>query len=69
MVRIAISCLQRNLHKRPSASMLVKVFDGLMDLEPVAEYSFLNSIHEETPQEIIPVASSTIIPSVLSGPR
>ncbi|KAK2638721.1 hypothetical protein Ddye_026516 [Dipteronia dyeriana] len=47
MIKIAISCLQKNLRKRPSASMLFKVFEGFMNLEPVTDYKFLNSVHVE----------------------
>ncbi|KAK3198619.1 hypothetical protein Dsin_022034 [Dipteronia sinensis] len=70
MIKIAISCLQKNLRKRPSASMLVKFFEGFMKLEPVTDYKFLNSVHVETTVEkTCPGDSSTIMPSILSGPR
>ncbi|KAJ4726476.1 Receptor-like kinase [Melia azedarach] len=69
MIQIAISCLQTKLYRRPSASMLVKVLEGLTNLEPVTDYSFLNFAHQETPQEANPVDTSTVIASALSGPR
>ncbi|KAI9187289.1 hypothetical protein LWI28_026393 [Acer negundo] len=70
MIKTVISCLQKNLRKRPSASMLVKVFEGFMNLEPVTDYKFLNSIHVETTvEEVCPGDSSSIMPSILSGPR
>ncbi|KAK1582235.1 hypothetical protein Q3G72_013075 [Acer saccharum] len=68
MIKIAISCLQKNLRKRPSASMLVKVFEGFMNLEPVTDYKFLNSVHMETAVEVLH-DSSSVMPSILSGPR
>ncbi|KAJ4726477.1 Receptor-like kinase [Melia azedarach] len=68
MIQIAILCLQKNLYRRPSASILVKVFEGLMNLEPVTDYSFLNSVHVETHQEANP-GDTSILASVLSGPR
>ncbi|KAJ0045913.1 hypothetical protein Pint_04773 [Pistacia integerrima] len=69
MIQVAISCLQTNLYRRPSASVLVKVFEGLSTLEPVTDYSFLNTVHEEFPQEARAGDSSPITASVLSGPR
>ncbi|KAH7544000.1 hypothetical protein ACOSP7_031051 [Xanthoceras sorbifolium] len=70
MIQISISCLQKNVQKRPSASMLVKIFEGFMNLEPVTDYNFLSSIHEETPRkQARPGDSSSIMASMLSGPR
>lgn len=70
MIQIAISCLQKNLHRRPSASMLVTVLQGLTKLEPVTDYGFLSfAVEEETPQEVVPIRSSPITAATLSGPR
>lgn len=70
MIQIAISCLQKNLHRRPSATMLIKILEGLTNLEPVTDYGFLSfAVGEETPQEVNPIRSSPITASTLSGPR
>lgn len=69
IIQVAISCLQTNLYRRPSASELVKVFEGLSTLEPIMDCSFLSIVRPESPCETGPGDSSPITASVLSGPR
>ncbi|XP_022777172.1 proline-rich receptor-like protein kinase PERK9 [Durio zibethinus] len=69
MIRIAIWCLQSDYNRRPSMSMVCKVLEGLLTMEPVSDYSFLTSTVVEAPAEVIMVPSSPQPASVLSGPR
>ncbi|XP_022714994.1 G-type lectin S-receptor-like serine/threonine-protein kinase SD2-5 [Durio zibethinus] len=68
-LRIAIWCLQSDYNRRPSMSMVCKVLEGLLTMEPVSDYSFLTSTVVEAPAEVIMVPSSPQPESVLSGPR
>ncbi|KAL6311110.1 hypothetical protein AAG906_025862 [Vitis piasezkii] len=40
LLRIGISCLQTDHHKRPSVSQVIHVLEGSMDVEPITDYSF-----------------------------
>ncbi|PIA41809.1 hypothetical protein AQUCO_02200323v1 [Aquilegia coerulea] len=40
MIRIAIWCLQGDYTRRPSMSTVVKVLEGVMDVENISDYSF-----------------------------
>ncbi|XP_021298755.1 G-type lectin S-receptor-like serine/threonine-protein kinase SD2-5 [Herrania umbratica] len=69
MIRIAIWCLQSDYNKRPSMSMVLKVLEGLLTMEPISDYSFLTSTLVEAPAEVVMVPSSPQPASILSGPR
>ncbi|XP_010242180.1 PREDICTED: G-type lectin S-receptor-like serine/threonine-protein kinase SD2-5 [Nelumbo nucifera] len=64
MMRLAAWCLQIDFTRRPSMSVVVKVLEGVMDVEPNLDYSFSSAL---------PVAAAEVtrsyMPSVLSGPR
>ncbi|EOY26813.1 Serine-threonine protein kinase, plant-type, putative [Theobroma cacao] len=68
MIRIAIWCLQRDYNKRPSMSMVLKVLEGLLTMEPISDYRFLTSTVVEAPAEVVMVPSSPQPASILSGP-
>ncbi|XWS20271.1 hypothetical protein CRYUN_Cryun31cG0086400 [Craigia yunnanensis] len=69
MIRIAIWCLQSDYNKRPSMSVVLKVLEGLLTMEPISDYSFLTSTVVEAPAEVVMIPSSPQQESVLSGPR
>ncbi|PIA33921.1 hypothetical protein AQUCO_03900046v1 [Aquilegia coerulea] len=71
MIKIAVWCLQSDFTKRPSMSVVVKVIDGLMEVELNLDYTFSTTV---TPTAMIQqeakLGSSTpLLASVLSGPR
>ncbi|XP_050271375.1 G-type lectin S-receptor-like serine/threonine-protein kinase SD2-5 isoform X2 [Quercus robur] len=74
MMRVATWCLQNDFTKRPSMSMVVKVFEGVVNVESDLDYFFSNP-HLLNPrtgvdnQEVQVVATTPLFPSVLSGPR
>ncbi|XP_016477961.2 G-type lectin S-receptor-like serine/threonine-protein kinase SD2-5 [Nicotiana tabacum] len=68
MMKLAVWCLQSDFTLRPSMSMVVKVIEGTMDIETQLDYSVPNS---RTIAAIKRVAdtTTTLFPSILSGPR
>ncbi|XP_055805113.1 G-type lectin S-receptor-like serine/threonine-protein kinase SD2-5 [Solanum dulcamara] len=68
MMKLAVWCLQSDFTLRPSMSMVVKVIEGTMDIESYLDYSVPNS---QTIAAIKRVAATTttLFPSILSGPR
>ena len=42
MTRVAAWCLQNDFTKRPSMFMVVKVLEGVVDVESDLDYCFLN---------------------------
>ncbi|KAL5707418.1 hypothetical protein ACHQM5_018321 [Ranunculus cassubicifolius] len=72
MMMIAVWCLQSDFTKRPSMSVVVKVLEGVMEIEPHLDYSFSTT---KTSVNINPLieayygTSTPLLPSVLSGPR
>ena len=74
MMRVAAWCLQNDFTKRPSMSMVVKVFEGVMNVELDLDYFFSNAPLLNTRagvdnQEVHIVAATPLLPSILSGPR
>ncbi|PIA33929.1 hypothetical protein AQUCO_03900052v1 [Aquilegia coerulea] len=69
IIKIAIWCLQGDCSKRPSMSMVVKVLEGVMDMENISDYSFLTLTPMELPREVNASESAAPLPSILSGPR
>ena len=69
LLRIGISCLQTDHHKRPSVSQVIHVLEGSMDVEPITDYSFLSMFPMDSPLEANRAVSAPLIASVLSGPR
>ena len=74
MMRVAAWCLQNDFTKRPSMSMVVKVFEGVVNVESDLDYffsnpPFLNTRAGVDNQEVHVAATTLVLPSVLSGPR
>uniref|UniRef100_A0A7N0T362 non-specific serine/threonine protein kinase n=1 Tax=Kalanchoe fedtschenkoi TaxID=63787 RepID=A0A7N0T362_KALFE len=75
MMRVATWCLQSDFAKRPSMSVVVKVLEGVMDVDKSVDYTFLAHTEflktatklDDSDGNYAP--STTLIPSVLSGPR
>ncbi|KAI7732893.1 hypothetical protein M8C21_015371 [Ambrosia artemisiifolia] len=68
MMKVAAWCLQRNFKRRPSMSTVVKVFEGVMDVEMNLDYNFTDPRIQE------PAAGdkkdfTLLSSSLLSGPR
>ncbi|KAK9283888.1 hypothetical protein L1049_012143 [Liquidambar formosana] len=68
MMWIAIWCLQPQ-YRRPFVSRVVKVLEGLMDMEPISDYSFLTMVDVGNPTQANQDVSAPPTASVLSGPR
>ncbi|KAK9283524.1 hypothetical protein L1049_011771 [Liquidambar formosana] len=68
MMKIAIWCLQPHF-KRPSVSTMVKVLHGLMDMEPINDYSFLTMVRIGGLSEASPSVSAPPTAFILSGFR
>nr|POF15815.1 epidermis-specific secreted glycoprotein ep1 [Quercus suber] len=73
-MRVAAWCLQNDFTKRPSMSMVVKVFEGVMNVESDLDYFFsngplLNTRAGVDNQEVHIIAATPLLPSILSGPR
>ena len=74
MMRVAAWCLQSDYSKRPSMSMVVKVLEGVMDVEENIDYNFCNPPIPNTGAramhpEVNVGCATTLLDSVLSGPR
>ncbi|CBI22052.3 unnamed protein product, partial [Vitis vinifera] len=74
LMRLAAWCLQNDNGRRPSMSMVIKVLEGVIDVEDNLDYNFFNSsglgateaVHR---REINVGFASPVLPSILSGPR
>ncbi|CAI9296512.1 unnamed protein product [Lactuca saligna] len=68
MMKVASWCLQTDFTKRPSMSSVVKVLEGVMNVESNLDYNFLyprlQKITDEHEKN-----SKPVLPSILSGPR
>ena len=74
MMRVAAWCLQNDFTRRPSMSMVVKVFEGAVNVESDLDYFFSNPSLPNMRagvenKEVHIVAASSLFPSILSGPR
>ncbi|XP_058100864.1 G-type lectin S-receptor-like serine/threonine-protein kinase SD2-5 [Magnolia sinica] len=69
MIKLAVWCLQGDFTRRPSMSMVVKVLEGVMDVEPGLDYNFLTSTRTAAHKEVDLGVSAPPLASVLSGPR
>ncbi|PIA31873.1 hypothetical protein AQUCO_04700015v1 [Aquilegia coerulea] len=69
MIRTAIWCLQGDCTRRPSMSMVVKVLEGVMDMENISDYSFLRLTPMVLSMEVDASASASLLASILSEPR
>ncbi|GMY09239.1 g-type lectin s-receptor-like serine/threonine-protein kinase sd2-5 [Fagus crenata] len=74
MMRVAAWCLQNDFAKRPSMSVVVKVLEGVVDVEENLDYNFCNPPISNTRakimrQEVYVGGATTLFDSVLSEPR
>ncbi|KAI9177846.1 hypothetical protein LWI28_019875 [Acer negundo] len=72
MMKVAAWCFQGDFVKRPSMSMVIKVLEGVSEIEHNLDYNFSNPpLAKVSQQEVHVCLSSTtpLLPSVLSGPR
>ncbi|KAF7141547.1 hypothetical protein RHSIM_Rhsim06G0125000 [Rhododendron simsii] len=74
MMKIAVWCLQSDFVKRPPMSVVVKVLEGLVDVETNLDYNFTNlAIPRKVGAAGLNVdvvhAATMLSPSTLSGPR
>lgn len=68
MMKVASWCLQNDFRKRPSMSSVVKVLEGVMNVESNLDYNFSHPSMQKTTvgheKDLTP-----LLPSILSGPR
>ncbi|KAH7860709.1 hypothetical protein Vadar_017058 [Vaccinium darrowii] len=74
MMRIAVWCLQSDYVRRPPMSVVVKVLEGLVDVETNLDYSFTNlaiprKVGAAGLNEDVICPATVLLPSTLSGPR
>ncbi|KAL8506346.1 hypothetical protein ACS0TY_017283 [Phlomoides rotata] len=65
MMQISALCLQSDPEKRPSMSMVVKILEGVSSVQKDIDYNLLIS---QIPQ-VSTTDTTTLLPSLLSGPR
>lgn len=66
MMKVAAGCLQTEYARRPSMSIVVKLFEGSVDVVGnMNEEEFLNGLTDEA----VETFASTVLPSMLSRPR
>ncbi|XP_049386463.1 G-type lectin S-receptor-like serine/threonine-protein kinase SD2-5 [Solanum stenotomum] len=69
MMSLAAWCVQGDFNKRPSMSLVVKVLEGLVSVETNLDFNFTNLTEAGAGNQQMEVPISSILPSVLSGPR
>ncbi|XP_056170675.1 G-type lectin S-receptor-like serine/threonine-protein kinase SD2-5 isoform X2 [Syzygium oleosum] len=74
MTRIAAWCLQGDYTKRPSMSMVVKVLEGVAEVQEDLDYDFyaqpsIDGAARFGPMDVEFRATTALLPSILSGPR
>ncbi|OMP05227.1 hypothetical protein CCACVL1_01993 [Corchorus capsularis] len=73
MVRLAAWCLQADYSRRPSMPIVVKVLEGDLDVEENLNFDFSNMqappIARNAAAPSNRVTSTSLLPSILSGPR
>ncbi|PIA33955.1 hypothetical protein AQUCO_03900076v1 [Aquilegia coerulea] len=68
MMKVAEWCLQSEYSERPSMSVVVKVLEGLMDIKLNLNHNISSTLPLSTTTEGL-AASTSLLPSILSGPR
>ncbi|KAJ8626664.1 hypothetical protein MRB53_019971 [Persea americana] len=68
MIKLGVWCLQSDFTRRPSMSMVVKVLEGVVDMEPTLDYCFLTTSPTISHTEAN-LGNFTPVASTLSGPR
>ncbi|KAM7503132.1 hypothetical protein LguiB_002036 [Lonicera macranthoides] len=66
MMKVAAWCLQSDYVKRPSMSVVVKVLEGVMEVEENLDCGFSNPLRK---RDALSKSSTPLLPSILSGPR
>ncbi|KAI6674950.1 hypothetical protein NL676_002856 [Syzygium grande] len=74
MMRIAAWCLQGDYTKRPSMSIVIKVLEGVMEVQEDLDYNFFaqpstGGAARFGRMDVEFSVTTTLLPSVLSGPR
>ncbi|XP_023746964.1 G-type lectin S-receptor-like serine/threonine-protein kinase SD2-5 [Lactuca sativa] len=69
MMKVVSWCLQIDYTKRPSMSSVVKVIEGVMDVESNLDYNFLWTISMQKITDGYEKRSKPMSASILSGPR
>ncbi|RWR89198.1 LOW QUALITY PROTEIN: G-type lectin S-receptor-like serine/threonine-protein kinase SD2-5 [Cinnamomum micranthum f. kanehirae] len=69
MIELGVWCLQSDFTRRPSMSTVVKILEGIVDMEPILDYSFLTSYPAIPETEADSGISAPPVASILSGPR
>ncbi|RVW85882.1 hypothetical protein CK203_035322 [Vitis vinifera] len=72
MMRVAAWCLQSDITRRPSMSVVVKVLEGVIAVEDNLDYNFFNPSAQRGMEAVGCqefVFASPLSSSVLSGPR
>lgn len=72
MMRVAAWCLQSDITRRPSMSVVVKVLEGVIAVEDNLDYNFFNPSAQRGMEAVGCqefVFASPLSLSVLSGPR
>ncbi|KAG8390795.1 hypothetical protein BUALT_Bualt01G0120700 [Buddleja alternifolia] len=71
MMQIAALCLQNDCAKRPCMSMVIRVLEGVRDVQTDFDYNNLLISHNliNTIQQVDYQGVTSLLPSVLSGPR
>ncbi|PIN12121.1 Serine/threonine protein kinase [Handroanthus impetiginosus] len=68
-VEIGIRCLQPH-NIRPSIPVVVKLLEGMIDVEPILDYAFLSMFYDPCyPKMVYHRTSTHVVDSVLSEPR
>ncbi|KAM7503142.1 hypothetical protein LguiB_002046 [Lonicera macranthoides] len=65
MMKVAAWCLQNDYVKRPSMLVVVKVLEGVMEVEENLDCGFSNPLRK---RDALSKSSSPLLPSILSGP-
>ena len=69
MIKLGVCCLQSDFNIRPSMSMVVKVLEGVVDMEPGLDYTFLALSPAIAHTRANLGISTPRTASILSGPR
>ena len=74
MMKVAAWCLQSDFAKRPSMLVVVKVLEGVVDVEENIDFNFCNPTNPNTRarvmhQEVNVGGATPLLDSILSGPR
>ena len=73
MMRVATWCLQNDFTKRPTMSMVIKVLEGVANVESDLDYFFFNpplpKMRAGVDNQEYVVIATPLLPSILSRPQ